>query len=655
MLLRVAACVSVAVVGAAVMGGPSRAMAPDRSPGDVVYEYGGLGGVRDVELTAVGQGYSVGGSVIGRWDGVRWRRDAAAERLACLSVGLDTLAALDFSDPDFGLAVGRHGLVLSYESGDWACLNRFTGRDLRDVEVISRSESWAVGDGIWHYFHGGWSQVPVSDVPPWGLSLYGVVFENHELAWAVGTGVVLRYLDGKWSVVGSGPPPGLFGGDFRSVTLGPGSTVWAVGLGGVIRRYVDGKWTIVISPVEADLLSVAFSNQGVGWIGLETTGNMSPLLRYDGGTWHEVEVACFSRGVTCPFVSRSGDATAQTSAQGLVGDIDEPPTVASIGFFGPQGWAVGSNLLIDLGRDPVVAVGSSLAANALSLSSAAGGWAVGVSGLILDTGAGGWSRAVSPTTSDLFAVDALDADHAWAVGAGVVLRLEHGGWGIESYQDSVMFDVEMADPDCGWAVGRPYGEHRGLILERVGGKWRSVYEDARTESTLYAVSLASDRSGWAVGWGGAIVRLSGGMWSMQPSPTGEPLFLVSTPAEDVAWAAGDRILLEWDGATWQSVPVPDVVLQDQQGISGMALRERDDGWLVVRTPFSDAPRLLHYDGRAWSEADRLPTSFGKTRVFYDDRQPFLLWFVDENAAVYRRRTEPRSGVVIGSAYLPRVQ
>jgi hypothetical protein len=62
---------------------------------------------------------------------------------------------------------------------------------MHDVDLVSPTEGWAVGDNgrIWRLFNGSWSTF----TSPTGSNLYAVYAINSNEAWAVGQGVIIRY------------------------------------------------------------------------------------------------------------------------------------------------------------------------------------------------------------------------------------------------------------------------------------------------------------------------------------------------------------------------------------------------------------------------------------------------------------------------------
>ncbi len=84
-----------------------------------------------------------------------------------------------------------------------------------------------------------------------------------------------------------------------------------------------------------------------------------------------------------------------------------------------------------------------------------------------------------------------------------------------------------------------------------------------------------------------------------PDPFDHRLADVAVIAADDAWAAGDDLIVHWDGAAW-AVGGPSIMRAHTY--TAVAARSASDvwvaGWLVVQD--QNVPLLLHYDGAAWT-------------------------------------------------------
>ena len=179
-------------------------------------------------------------------------------------------------------AVGDADTVLARTgSGTWV-LQRGgpTTNALYAVSVLDADNAWAVGSArtgtatIIHYTAGAW-QVVTTTHP---YSLWDVQMLSATEGYAVGDGGVLRWDGTMWTQASSSVP--LNG--LHMIASGEG---WAVGPNGTIMRASGGTWALVSAPTNQDLLAVAMDSPTHGW----AVGGDYPdgvvLLEYTGGRW----------------------------------------------------------------------------------------------------------------------------------------------------------------------------------------------------------------------------------------------------------------------------------------------------------------------------------------------------------------------------------
>jgi photosystem II stability/assembly factor-like uncharacterized protein len=173
---------------------------------------------------------------------------------------------------------------------------------------------------------------------------------------------------------------------------------------------------------------------------------------------------------------------------GVVWDAQDPNTTVtlrSVDFVNDQvGWVVGDagtiRATIDAGstwttQTSGVAVNRAL--RGVSMASAQTGWAVGDIGIVKKTANGGatWTDETK-TTTQLNDVYAVDANHAWAVGAvaggfSTVRATVDGGstWTTQTVPTtSTLNAVHFVDTQNGYAVGVAVGG-RGIIIKTTNG------------------------------------------------------------------------------------------------------------------------------------------------------------------------------------------
>jgi photosystem II stability/assembly factor-like uncharacterized protein len=249
------------------------------------------------------------------------------------------------------------------------------------------------------------------------------------------------------------------------------------------------------------------------------------------------------------------------------------------------------------------------------------GWISGQEGVILHTADGGksWQKQDSQATITdsegtrqalyLFALYALDKDHAWAVGDRSILTSTtdggktwrarkvpmeldlSGGQGLAS-ADPIFYDVHFTDLQHGWIVG----EFGKIMRTEDGGEtWkeqeRTLMEgtgifDLLDLPTLFSVNALNGQEGVASGLEGRIASTTDGgqRWTFDQVevdvPLLDPLFRVVTFPDGSGWAAGaaGEVLRREPGEeAWKRAKLGQDVLTWLHGIS---FSDQQHGWLV---------------------------------------------------------------------------
>ena len=237
--------------------------------------------------------------------------------------------------------------------------------------------------------------------------------------------------------------------------------------------------------------------------------------------------------------------------------------------------------------------------------------------VVLAVAAGAQGAAV--VKDNLYAVNALSADDAWAVGNfGAIYHTTDAGKTWESRESGTrnpLFGVAFADATHGWAVGKS-----AVILGTTDGgrTWKRQKSPISPEKHLFNVEAIDERTAWAVGdWGAiATTRDGGATWEdrslgaitakREESPDRQMetltddviLYDISFPDPKHGFIAGEfgTVLATRDGGeTWErrsvgtektlfgihfTTPETGWVV----GIDGLILRTRDGGdtWEVQR-------------------------------------------------------------------------
>jgi len=227
------------------------------------------------------------------------------------------------------------------------------------------------------------------------------------------------------------------------------------------------------------------------------------------------------------------------------------------------------------------------------------------------------------TPENLFAVDALDQEHAWIVGFNsTIVHTPDGGttWETQTSGVSVsLCDVSFVSPQTGWIAGR---EGTILTTKDGGGSWSK--QSSGTTHHLFGLTFVDESFGWAVGDFGTIIHTGDGgkTWVSQGSGEDRIYNDVCFVDQQNGWVAGEYGLLYHTtdgGNTWklqvcqEIIPVVDeteweqptpslysIWFQDSlrgwaSGMDGVIITTEDGGlnWKQVHNPI-EADRLTLY-------------------------------------------------------------
>ena len=210
------------------------------------------------------------------------------------------------------------------------------------------------------------------------------------------------------------------------------------------------------------------------------------------------------------------------------------------------------------------------------------GWAVGEFGTVVRTTDGGrsWARDTSGTDQILRSVT-LFGNVALAVGnAGTVLRAtkqsEWSDWSVDTLGTNSLWAVTLANEATGWAVGE-----NGAIWHTTddGVTWSEQTSDV--SETLTDVVFTDALNGLIVGSGGTILSTSNGgeIWAVDASATWHNLFGVCHAGQAKAWAVGSLTILHSTngGSSWSAEPTGTARHTTLQDITFLS---EDLGWAV---------------------------------------------------------------------------
>ncbi len=227
-----------------------------------------------------------------------------------------------------------------------------------------------------------------------------------------------------------------------------------------------------------------------------------------------------------------------------------------------------------------------------------------------------------PAHTNIVAIAPLGTDDGWAVGnmsdpkqptsapMGLLFHLQNCHWAPAGtpIQKAVFWDISMASPDDGWAVGsmetlnttplvngmpaNVWEASQPLALHYTHGSWQQVQVAPGVQATAQRVKMVSAQEGWMLLWGGkGIMAIDG-----------------------VNHVKYKEALLHYQNGTWTNVPLtfatPTMALIsiDAQGPS--------DLWMVgFDNNISDPTTkdfAAHYSGGAWTTY--VGAAFGGTEI-----------------------------------------
>jgi hypothetical protein len=345
------------------------------------------------------------------------------------------------------------------------------------------------------------------------VQLHGVAMVSPDEGWAVADNddvgkqdaLLLHYIGGQWHSVAL--PPGLDPHvTLSGIAMVSASEGWAVGAAwpevsagataSVLLHYSGGRWLVV--PTFAGSLTGIFMRTATdGWIvGQDTAGPL--LLRYDGATWQRAtdpDLAGYTFTSVAPVSAT--DVWLIARASGTSGnhlaDSSTPTPTPPPGTSGTSGYHPADSVLHYDGQrwtTQVLPVGNP-ALSKIVMVSASEGWAVGGY-----CGCGSVQGPGTPGTS---------------FGGALILHYLNGVWSEVTTPShplgQYLFDAAVPTGDSGWAVG--FG---GTLLRFSIGKWQAV--SGPTAKGLLSVSLTDPNDGWAVGDQGTMLQLRHGTWSV---------------------------------------------------------------------------------------------------------------------------------------------
>jgi hypothetical protein len=218
------------------------------------------------------------------------------------------------------------------------------------------------------------------------------------------------------------------------------------------------------------------------------------------------------------------------------------------------------------------------------------------------------AAAYTSVSGRLFAVSAVSATNAWAVGdlalvdGALIMHWNGTKWRSWANPPGGFAGVAARSATDAWAVGECCGNPQFISPHTLAMHWngrtwsRVLTPTPKAGGYFNAVSAASARDAWAVGAVGPkpgtslpvaplIEHWTGRHWTVQPIqplPDGSDFTAVAAVSAGVAWAvgsAGGRALAEhWNGAKWNRWAIPDLPGAGGSRLTGVTMTSATYGW-----------------------------------------------------------------------------
>jgi hypothetical protein len=464
-----------------------------------------------IAMVSANDGWAVGdGGLILRWNGDAWIAESSPVDRYLVSVFM-----LSRND---GWIVGNSGTALHWDGMKWSKIETPTTEPLLSVTMASSQNGWAVGGSssaavFLHWDGSSWS---TGSIPSGLIKQNAVSSASGSDFWSVGQmgGIPMHWDGAEWKGTNAPCPYELLAVDMVS-----SNDAWVVGQGGIMLHWNGLNWSVQNASNVKRLFAIDFSSLADGW----TVGEDGTALHWNGSAWTKVSTPVTTSLRALSIISPSdvwacGEPVPGENknlihwngdAWSLVPNPVNDKLLLGISMVSAtDGWAVGGqwpydNSSILLHWDgvqwtPFPSPTSNTLFSIIMLS-ATDGWAVGFGGTILHWDGRAWILSPSPTTREIASVDMINSSDGWAVGPETThLHYNGDSWTAfpltrSQYQDAVSVDSS----NDAWSVGK-------RILHWNGNDW---YETKwKTPNWLWGAKMLSRTQGWAVGFGGVILR-----------------------------------------------------------------------------------------------------------------------------------------------------
>ncbi len=233
-------------------------------------------------------------------------------------------------------------------------------------------------------------------------------------------------------------------------------------------------------------------------------------------------------------------------------------------------------------------------------------WIAGKGGLLLHWNGRTLAPVDSGTTADLYAVTALSASDAIAVGEGVILQWDGQTWQDRTPANKPSLRAVHGSDGTVLAAGLA-----GQVWRRgpggSAGQWTA--DTTPTAFDLFAIRVTGTGQAWALGNQGQALKLSGGSWQVTavPKASGALRAITAAPSGKLFAAGDDGFLAATQNAVWNATLAND---PQSRTLRGLFARSDTDAWAI-----GDSGALLHLTAGKW-QLEQIAGTYNKTRSFH---------------------------------------
>jgi len=515
------------------------------------------------------------------------------------------------------IAVGSH--IIELVDGVWRAANLEIGVvNLKDVEIISNDEWWAVGyEGVVIHKTGDNIQKYIIDER---VDLNAIEFIANK-GWIIGNvrqgraGVIFKFINREWKKENIPVVGGLL-----ALLMISDSDGWAGGYGGTILRFNGVDWLRITDITLYNIYGLSVDGNNNIWLvggGSRFVGTGKyVIIGFDGSNWKT-------------HLEESGYP------------------LEKIKMFDDHGWAIGGNYILKYSNnkwslfdvvgsgyidyvstilcdnmnniDMIISIRGSVYKKNIDgfetirsyIDSASGSAIISdqeiwvnseINKKIIHFDGNRWTNINIPGILD---IKATSATNVWAVGgSGTIVHYDGNRWDyVNSPTNYNIVRITLIDDNNGFAIARSNKEIKSQILSLHDGVWESMLV---VDEYLSAIDAISVDEIFVVG-NRKIFHFNDHEWSNSSVPYN--LSSVEIFSDLVGWAGGENILLYYDGISWSvaleidesvSVRINRIIATESSevwalGNHDVIMKLYNGAWRFVRKP-SGSGGIEFFDG-----------------------------------------------------------